>query len=144
MSTAIEIVGFEPSDHQAGVVALWGEAFPNPAPHNDPQWVIQQKLALGDGLFWVALQPAGVVVGTVMAGYDGHRGWVYCLAVDAQARRSGLGSRLIERAEQELQRRGCRKVNLQVVAGNDDAVAFYEALGYGAEARISMGKRLDE
>ena len=129
---------YRDSDH-ASVIALWNEVFPNPAPHNDPYRVIEEKKREKDGLFFVACE-ASHVVGTVMGGYDGHRGWVYTLAVAPGKRRSGIGRWLMRRLEEELGQRGCSKVNLQVRAGNEDVVAFYEEIGFRVEDRISMGK----
>jgi ribosomal protein S18 acetylase RimI-like enzyme len=77
-----------------------------------------------------------------MAGYDGHRGWVYSMAVHPDWRGDGLGSQLLAAAEEALAARGCVKINLQVLPGNGNAQAFYEANGYVVEDRISMGKRL--
>ncbi len=84
----------------------------------------------------------GKIVGTVMGGYDGHRGWIYSLAVDHRERHRGIGSALIDYIEQALKALGCLKVNLQVVASNSGVVEFYEKLGFSVEDRISMGKRL--
>ena len=80
--------------------------------------------------------------GTVMGGYDGHRGWVYSLAVVPEVRRRGVGTALMRHVERELAVRGCPKVNLQVLASNAATVAFYEKLGYSVEERVSMGKLL--
>ncbi len=77
-----------------------------------------------------------------MAGYDGHRGWLYAVAVDPGQRRGGVGTALVRHAEQMLRDLGCGKVNLQVRATNAAVVSFYERLGYAVEERISMGKRL--
>lgn len=77
-----------------------------------------------------------------MAGYDGHRGWIYSLAVLPQNRLQGIGSRLVRHAEQQLQRLGCAKINLQIFQGNAAVVEFYRKLGYQTEPRISMGKQL--
>ena len=108
--------------------------------HNDPVFSIRQKVTVRDGLFFVAVDPG--VVGTVMAGYDGHRGWIYSLAVLPELQRRGVGAALVRHAEEALIARGCAKVNLQVVASNSAVVGFYEKLGYSVEPRISMGKRL--
>ena len=77
-----------------------------------------------------------------MGGYDGHRGWVYSVAVHPKHRRRGIGGAFIRQLEAALAERGCLKVNLQVRATNAEVVAFYEKLGYVVEERISMGKRL--
>jgi ribosomal protein S18 acetylase RimI-like enzyme len=132
------IRAFEEADERA-VVKLWEEVFAYPQPRNAPAKVIRDKLAVQRDLFFVAVAD-GVLVGTVMAGYDGHRGWVYSLAVSPAARRRGIGTALMRHAERELTRRGCSKINLQVLASNAATVAFYTKLGYAVEERISMGK----
>jgi ribosomal protein S18 acetylase RimI-like enzyme len=126
---------------EAAVIALWNEVLPDDAPHNDPATAIRNKLAVERDLFFVAIEGA-IIVGTVLGGYDGHRGWVYSLAVRPQHRRCGVGSALVRRLEQALAGRGCLKVNLQVRSSNAGVVAFYEKLGYAVEPRVSMGKRL--
>ena len=82
------------------------------------------------------------VVGAVIAGYDGVRGWLYHLAVLPDYRRRGLATQLVRSAEQRLQALGCFKLNLQVRATNQEVVAFYRSLGYQVEERVSMGRRL--
>ena len=109
------------------------------SPHNDPATVIRLKLAVQRDLFFVA-RLDGRLVGTVMGGYDGHRGWIYSLAVGPEVRRRGVGTALMRHVERELAGRGCPKVNLQVLASNAETVAFYEKLGYSVEERVSMGK----
>jgi ribosomal protein S18 acetylase RimI-like enzyme len=136
----VEIRPFEESDAE-GVIALWKSVFAYDAPHNDPTRVIHDKLAVQRDLFFVALL-GGALVGTVMGGYDGHRGWVYSLAVDPQARRRGLGTALMRRVERALVALGCPKVNLQVLTPNAGAAEFYKKLGYAVEERVSMGKLL--
>jgi ribosomal protein S18 acetylase RimI-like enzyme len=131
---------FTPADEPA-VVALWKEALPGTAPHHDPAASIRAKLADGGDLFFVA-EADGEVVGTVMGGYDGHRGWLYSVAVSPAHRRRGVGTALIRHVEAALADRGCPKVNLQVLVSNAEVVAFYQSLGYAVEERISMGKRL--
>lgn len=127
--------------HRAQVVTLWQQAFGYDTAHNVPTLAIDKKLAVNDGLFFVATDKK-TVIGTVLAGYDGHRGWLYSVAVHADYRRHGLGSSLVRYAEQALTALGCMKINLQINGGNDSVVGFYEALGYGVEPRISMGKKL--
>ena len=127
--------------HRAQVVTLWQQAFGYDPAHNVPTLAIDKKLAVNDGLFFVATDKK-TVIGTVLAGYDGHRGWLYSVAVHADYRRHGLGSSLVRYAEQALTALGCMKINLQINGGNDAVVGFYEALGYGVEPRISMGKKL--
>ena len=112
-------------------------------PSNNPDRDIARKLADSPDLFLVG-EVDGRVVAAVMAGYDGHRGWLNYLAVDPDLQRSGIGRRIVSRAEDLLKEQGCPKVNLQVRSTNTEVIAFYEALGYGIEERVSMGKRLIE
>lgn len=122
------------------VVALWNHVFGYPEPRNEPRHVIAAQLAR-DGLLLVAAEGERVV-GTLMAGYDGHRGWLYRAAVAESVRRRGVGRALVQRAEAELLALGCSKINLQLHAHNEAGVHFWEALGYLVEPRISMGKSL--
>lgn len=138
----MEIRVFRESDEQA-VIDLWRAVSLSSAPHNDPAMALRKKLAVDRDLLFVA-EIDGSLVGTVMGGYDGHRGWVYAVAVHTDHRRRGVGSALMRRVEAALADRGCLKVNLQVMASNPGAVAFYEKLGYSVEERVSMGKRLYE
>jgi ribosomal protein S18 acetylase RimI-like enzyme len=127
------------------VVALWRDAFPEyrdaTKPQRNPHLSISNKLATQRELFFVAVLDTRVI-GTVMAGYDGHRGWLYSLAVSMAQRRRGIGRRLVEHAENVLAARGCPKVNLQVLSVKDDVQAFYAALGYRVDEVVSMGKQL--
>jgi ribosomal protein S18 acetylase RimI-like enzyme len=125
--------------HKAEVVALWTTVFGYSAPHNDPARIIAQKLAFERELFFVALVESSVV-GTVMGGYDGHRGWIYSLAVGPEVRRQGIATSLMKRMETDLRQRGATKINLQFVASNAAVMDFYRTLGYAVEERVSMGK----
>ncbi len=87
---------------RAGVIALWETVFPDDPPHNAPQKVFDAKLAVQDNMLLVAVD-ADVVVGTTMAGYDGHRGWLHKVAVLPQHRRRGLATALVRRAIDALQ-----------------------------------------
>ena len=111
-------------------------------PWNDPKKDIARKLKVQRDLFLVA-ELEGLVVGVVMAGYDGHRGWVNYLAVDIGQRRRGIGTALMRDAERRLKLLGCPKVNLQVRFENTAVQSFYAALGYGVDEVASMGKRLE-
>lgn len=124
-----------------GVVAIW-RATGLLRPWNDPYQDISHKQAMDDGLFLVAEEDDSVV-GTVMAGYDGHRGWIYYLTVDPGLRGNGIGKALMGEAEGRLAERGCPKVNLQIRTGNQDVIAFYRHLGYQVDDVVSVGKRLD-
>jgi ribosomal protein S18 acetylase RimI-like enzyme len=125
----------------AGVDRLWTEAFPDDPPQNRAGVAIPAKLAVQPELFLVAAD-ADEVVGTVMAGYDGHRGWLYSVAVRPTRQRATIGSALVAEAEARLRGLGCQKINLQVRSGNEAVARFYQTLGYVTEARISMGKRV--
>src|SRR3954468_4285073 len=129
------------------LIALWQQAFPEyrdaTKPQRNPHLSIANKLATQPGLFFVAVVGERVV-GTVMGGYDGHRGWLYSLAVDESLRRHGIGSRLVAHVEAALTALGCPKLNLQVLSAKNDVRAFYEALGYRADEVVSFGKRLGE
>ena len=133
---------FQDADTPA-LLALWGEVFPYDTPHNEPSLSLRRKRAEGDGLILVA-EDGGTLAGAVMGGYDGHRGWVYSLAVAPGARRRGVGTALVRGLEALLRGRGCLKLNLQVRADNAAVVAFYESLGFAVEPRVSLGKVLYE
>jgi len=137
----MDIRPFLESD-EPDVIALWAEVFAYAAAHNRPEAVIRHKLTVQRELFLVA-QLDGRLAGTVLGGYDGHRGWVDSLAVRPDLRRRGVGTALMRHVERELASRGCPKINLQVLATNAATVAFYEKLGYSVEERISMGKVLE-
>ena len=139
----ITIIPYSNRIHRAEVIALWEAVFGYEAAHNKPELVIEKKVAFGDELFFVALF-GDVVIGTVMVGYDGHRGWIYSVAVSPARRRRGVGSQLVRFAESTLVKRGCMKVNLQIMEGNESVAAFYGALGFSVEKRVSMGKRIHE
>jgi len=134
------IIEYTDAVHRRQVIALWETVFGYEDSHNKPSLAIDKKLAVPDGLFFVAVTD-GTVIGTVLAGYDGHRGWLYAVAVHPLHRKQGLGKALVRFAEQALITLGCLKINLQIIAGNA-SVAFYEALGYAVEPRVSMGKKL--
>lgn len=136
-----EITCYDDALHRLGVVDLWKRVFGYSDAHNDPELSIDKKLAVKDNLFWVA-ERADEIVGTIMAGYDGHRGWIYSLAVHPDCRSCGLGSELVNHAEESLAALGCMKVNLQIMSHNGSVKDFYLANGYSVEERISMGKRL--
>jgi ribosomal protein S18 acetylase RimI-like enzyme len=129
---------YQVSDAES-VSALWDQAFPNNPSHSSAKLVISQKLAVQPELFLVA-EINSVIVGTIMAGYDGHRGWLYTVAVNPDYQRQGIGSKLVRHAEKLLIAMGCLKINLQVRVSNAEVVEFYRKLGYLVEERISMGK----
>ena len=127
------------------VIALWREVFPEyndpERPQRDPRANITRKLAFGDGLFWL-IEEKGIVVATAMAGYDGHRGWIYSIGVAPGARRRGHARALLAHAEDQLRALGCPKINLQVLAVNEEALNFWRAAGYQPDHVVSLGRRL--
>lgn len=136
----MEIRRYRPSDFD-GVRLLWEEAFPNDPPWNRAEVAIPAKLAFQPELLFVAVDD-GVIIGSAMAGYDGHRGWLYSVAVRQVGQRGGVGSALVREAERALAALGCEKVNLQVRGSNEAVARFYTKLGYAIEDRISLGRRL--
>ncbi len=156
------IVTYQPS-HFDGIRVLWHEAFPNDPPWNAAEIAIPAKLKIQPKLFLVAIDQdlvdqdlvdqdlvdqdlvdQDLVVGSIMAGYDGHRGWLYAAAVLQSHQRQGIGTALVRAAENLLSAMGCTKINLQVRASNTAVTAFYNSLGYEIEERVSMGKRLHQ
>lgn len=132
---------FDRVAHGDALIELWQKVFGYSSPHNAPEFVMNKKLATDDGLLFIAESDAKVV-GSVMAGYDGHRGWLYSLAVLPDYQRRGIGSRLVKCAEEHLKALGCPKINLQIMNGNEDVQSFYRRLRYETEQRISMGKKI--
>lgn len=126
---------------QDAVIALWQECGLN-RPWNEP--VADFRKAIGstasDILF---LSQSDILMATIMVGYDGHRGWVYYLAVHPGYRRTGLGKRLMNAAEDWLRERGAPKIQLMVRSDNVDVIAFYEALGLARQDVVTLGRRLD-
>jgi ribosomal protein S18 acetylase RimI-like enzyme len=123
------------------VVLLWKTVFGYKDARNDPELAVNKKLEAKDGLFFIAVD-GHKVIGTVMAGYDGHRGWIYSLAVIPEYRKQKIGSGLLQHAEGELEKRGCMKINLQILKTNETVKQFYLRNGYDVEERISMGKEI--
>ena len=125
---------------EAAVVNLW-QRCELTHPSNDPHKDIQRKSKVQPELFLVG-ETDGKIVATVMAGYDGHRGWVNFLAVAPEHRAKGYGRLLMRHVEERLAAIGCPKLNLQVRANNKAVLEFYRKLGYSVEERVSLGKRL--
>lgn len=136
---SIQIRQFELADTEA-VVSLWQESGLT-RPWNNPYQDINRKLTVQPELFLVAADDA-VVVGTVMAGYDGHRGWLYYLASTPARRGQGIGRKLVEHAEELLIEMGCPKVQLMVRPENVEVHDFYASLGFEPFEVWVTGKRL--
>lgn len=135
----MKIRSFQPDD-QAAVVQLWHECGLT-RPWNDPVADIARKLTEQPELFLVA-EVENRVIATAMVGFDGHRGWVYYLAVASRHRRQSVGKALMREAERLLIERGCPKINLLVRSSSVEVVAFYRKLGYCPDDVVSLGKRL--
>lgn len=103
----IQIRQYQESDREA-VIDLWNESSPGQAPHIDPATAIRKKWEVQRELFFVA-EFDGAVVGTAMGGYDGHRGWVYAVAVKPQFRRQGIGGALVQSCRSGISRFGMSK-----------------------------------
>jgi ribosomal protein S18 acetylase RimI-like enzyme len=127
-------------DDEDAVIALWIECGLTRA-WNDPRKDIARKLTVQPELFLVA-EEGGKLVATLMAGYEGHRGWVNYLAVSPPHRRRGYARVLMQEAETRLVALGCPKLNVQVRSANAEALDFYRALGYLRDESVSLGKRL--
>jgi ribosomal protein S18 acetylase RimI-like enzyme len=122
---------------RASLIALWTRVFPDDPPHNEPSQVIAAKLKVDDLIF--VAEHDKQIIGACMAGYDGHRGWLYAVAVSPDHRRAGTGTMLVRSALADLKKLGCLKVNLQIRSTNTAVAAFYQALGFAVEDRLSMG-----
>jgi ribosomal protein S18 acetylase RimI-like enzyme len=111
------------------------------APQNDPKKDIERKMKVDPDLFLV-LKSEDKIIGSVMGGYEGHRGWINYLAVDPKSRRCGAARKLMLEVEQRLLKKGCPKINLQVRESNLEVLAFYDKIGYSTDKVVSLGKRL--
>jgi len=134
---------YNDSIHKEQVTKLWEDVLNYTSPRNNPSAAIERKLNANDGLFFVA-EETGAVAGTILAGYDGHRGWIYSLAVQANQRHRGIGTALLKHAIEELKIRGCPKINLQILIENKTVQEFYRKNGFIEEPRISMGMEIQE
>ena len=133
------------SDDMKAIIALWRDVFPEynepTRPQRDPRANIARKIAFGDGLFWL-MEIDRRIVATAMAGYDGHRGWIYSIGVAPSERRRGHGRALLAHAEAQLRELGCPKINIQVLAANEEALHFWRAAGYQPDPVVGLGRRL--
>ena len=122
------------------VVALWQECGLT-RPWNDPHKDVARKLEVQRELFLVGTVDE-TLVASIMAGYEGHRGWVNYLAVAPSVRGRGYGRQLMRHVERLLLERGCPKINIQVRATNTEVIEFYRRIGYAQDEAVSLGKRL--
>ncbi|MCX5734802.1 MAG: GNAT family acetyltransferase [candidate division NC10 bacterium] len=138
--TTVDIRPYEPGDEEA-VVQLWTDCG-LVVPWNNPRRDIRRKLQVQAGMFLVGCVE-NQVVATVMAGYEGHRGWINYLAVSPRHQRAGIGRRMMEEAEALLRAAGCPKINLQVRSTNAAVIEFYKRIGFKIDDVVSFGKRLE-
>ncbi|MCB1687066.1 MAG: GNAT family acetyltransferase [Halioglobus sp.] len=122
------------------VIALW-EACQLTRPWNDPDKDITRKLAVQPELFLVGELDGGIIA-SAMAGYDGHRGSVFYLAVAPWLQKAGYGRVLMKEVEERLTAMGCPKLNIVVRSSNQDVLDFYHNLGYTTDDVVSLGRRL--
>jgi ribosomal protein S18 acetylase RimI-like enzyme len=129
------------SEDRAAAVALW-RAAELTRPWNDPEADFNRALA-GSHAAILGARQAGALAATIMVGEDGHRGWFYYLTVDPAWRRRGLGRAAVKAAEAWLRARGVPKAQLMIRGDNDEARAFYAALGYEVGDVTVVGRWLD-
>lgn len=139
-SGSLSVTVLQPEDADA-VVRLW-ERCGLTRPWNDPRADIVLAMRGANSTVLVGREAAAIVA-TAMVGHDGHRGWIYYVAVDPQYRDRDFGRDIVTFAENWLRERGLSKVELLVRPGNSEVCGFYQALGYAVEPRIVMTKRLD-
>ena len=125
---------------EAAVVALW-HATGLTRPWNDPHADIARKQTVQPELFLVG-ELGGELIATAMAGYDGHRGSLYYLAVSPAHQRRGHARALMAEVERRLLALGCPKLNLMVRHDNRAVLEMYRRIGYDEQAVITLGKRL--
>lgn len=126
----------------AGAVALWEQAGLT-RPWNDAAADFRRAVTNETSVV-LGLRKAEELIGAVMVGDDGHRGWVYYLAVADAARSTGIGRRLMAGAEAWLKQRGCPKIQFMVRSDNTPVLAFYDHLGYPLQECVVLGRRLDD
>lgn len=132
---------FEDDDRQT-VIKLWRRCGLVVA-WNDPEADIDRKLRVDPELFVVGLAGSRLVA-TAMGGYDGHRGSLYYLAVDAEQQGRGYGRKIADYIADLLEQRGCPKLNIMVRSSNTRMIDFYHRLGFKTDEVVCLGKRLIE
>jgi ribosomal protein S18 acetylase RimI-like enzyme len=137
------IVTYQAS-HFDGIRLLWRQAFRSNAPNDAAELSFPANLSMQPDLFLVAIDRdivVGSAVASIIAGYDGHRGWLYAVAVLQSHQRQGIATALVREAENRLIGMGCKKINLYVRQSDIPVIKFYKSLGYEVEELVSMGKR---
>ncbi len=131
------------SEDESPVTALW-RACNLVASYNDPSRDFRFARAKEGSDILVGLNGEQAIVGSVMVGHDGHRGWIYYVASDPMHRDQGIGRSMVEAAEQWLKSKGVAKVMLLVRETNTHVVDFYKHLGFDAIPRVIMQKWLED
>lgn len=129
------------ADDEAAVVQLWKDCN-LVVPWNDPLRDIRRKLRVQPELLLVGVESEELIA-SVMAGYEGHRGWLNYLAVAPRFRRKGIGRKMVAAAEARLRQMGCPKINIQIRTSNTAVIEFYRRIGFKPDDVVSMGKRLE-
>ena len=132
-----------PDDLSHEAVALWQEVGLT-RPWNDPALDLQRAMTGSSSTVLAALDDAGRLLGTSMVGHDGHRGWVYYLAVQPTHQRQGVARALMSACEQWVRARGVLKIQLMVRNTNSDVIEFYKGLGYVDVDAVVLGRFLDQ
>ncbi len=128
------------TNDEPAVISLWQRCNLT-RPWNDPKRDIRRKLADSPELFFVG-ELDGSIIATVVAGYDGHRGWIYYLAVDPDMQKHGYGREIMRYAEEKLLELGCPKIDLMVRKTNSGVIGFYQSIGYTEDDVVTMSRRL--
>ncbi len=138
---SLAIRAFQYSDEEQ-VIHLWIQCG-LVVPHNNPKEDIKRKMVEDPNLLLVG-EIGGEIVSSCLAGYDGHRGWIYYLAVKPDLQRQGIASEMMEYAENKLKELGCPKIDLMVRESNKEIIAFYYKIGYKDDPVVVLSKRLYE
>jgi ribosomal protein S18 acetylase RimI-like enzyme len=131
-----------PDDLFGAAVRLWQDSGLT-RPWNDPEADLRRAAAGPSSVVLAAVDEAQQLLATAMVGHDGHRGWVYYLAVDGAARDKGLGRKMMDACEAWVRAQRIPKIQLMVRATNQAVIGFYEHLGYEQSDVVVLGRRLD-
>ena len=132
---------FKEVDEEA-LVSLWNMCKLS-VPWNNPYKDIARKLKVQPELFLMGYLEDKLIA-SIIAGYDGHRGWINYFAVHPDFQSRGYGKQLMDNVENKLRELGCPKINLQIREGNDKVLSYYQKHGFVEEKRINMGKRIED
>lgn len=131
-----------PSTLHVETVALW-RLTSLTRPWNDPDADLRRAMEGASSTVLAALDDECGLLGTAMVCHDGHRGWVYYMAVQPRDQRKGIGRKLMEACEHWVRQQGVPKLNLLVRQDNTRVMAFYHALGYVDDQVSVLGRRIE-